>query len=102
VKASAIGARVHSTYVAGREHPDNDPDGLPDVFGSGSFAEWSGTSFAAPGVAARIAVLLSALRAQISPSVTARQAWGVLEATSRPAVDWGCGTEIALAGLAHG
>jgi subtilisin family serine protease len=102
VRASAIGARVRSTYVGGREHPANDPDGFADTFTAGSFAEWSGTSFAAPGVAARIAVLLSAMRAQLGPSVTARQAWAVLEATSRAAVDWGCGKEVPVTGLAHG
>jgi hypothetical protein len=102
VKASALGARLRSTFVGGPEHPGNDPDGHPDDFAPGSFAEWSGTSFAAPVVAGRVAVVLSALRAQFGPTVTARQAWAQLAATSSPARDQGCGAEIAVSGLAHG
>jgi subtilisin family serine protease len=53
VDACAIGTRT-STYVNGRLHPILGPD----VFTG--FAEWSGTSFATPHVAGRLASIMSA------------------------------------------
>jgi len=62
VKCSAVGESVVSTYVPGREDPflrpgDIEPVDLPDEYGPSSWALWSGTSFAAPQVTARIAQL---------------------------------------------
>jgi len=57
VDACAPGVDVHSVYVRGEEHPDVETDRSPDSFDG--FAVWSGTSFAAPRVAARIAVAMS-------------------------------------------
>lgn len=54
VDACAPGVDVHSVYVRGEEHPDVETDRSPDTFDG--FAVWSGTSFAAPRVVARIAV----------------------------------------------
>jgi subtilisin family serine protease len=53
VTCSAVGEAVMSTFVEGREDPDLDP--APEAFGKNAWAYWTGTSFAAPKVAARIA-----------------------------------------------
>jgi hypothetical protein len=45
---------VVSTFVAGTETPEADPDG-PDTFaGPDPWASWSGTSFAAPQIAGAV------------------------------------------------
>ncbi|MGY1650318.1 S8 family serine peptidase [Geodermatophilus sp. SYSU D01119] len=51
VTCSTLGQGVVSTYVVGRESPASD-ELDPDTFGPNSWATWSGTSFAAPQVAA--------------------------------------------------
>jgi hypothetical protein len=53
VTCSAVGEAVMSTFVEGSEDPDLDPD--PEAFGTNAWAYWTGTSFAVPKVAARIA-----------------------------------------------
>lgn len=53
VTCSAVGESVESVFVTGREDPEIDPDG--ETFGRNAWASWTGTSFAAPQVAARIA-----------------------------------------------
>jgi subtilisin family serine protease len=55
VRACAEGDRLHSTYVEGTAATDADGDGAPDHF-TDAAAYWSGTSFAAPQVAAAVAV----------------------------------------------
>ncbi|HWG95153.1 MAG TPA: S8 family serine peptidase [Mycobacteriales bacterium] len=55
VRACAEGDRLHSTYVEGTAATDGDGDGAPDHFPEAG-AYWSGTSFAAPQVAAAVAV----------------------------------------------
>ncbi len=53
VDACTVGEGVRSTFVPGKENADLDP--TPDEFAEGSWAQWTGTSFAAPQVAAAIA-----------------------------------------------
>ena len=60
VDCSTIGEAVHSTFVEGTERDDVDPDPLADVYPANAWAVWSGTSFAAPQVAAAIAQLAMA------------------------------------------
>jgi subtilisin family serine protease len=55
VTCSAIGQEVVSTFVKGTEDQDIDPS--PETFHENAFARWTGTSFSAPKVAARIANL---------------------------------------------
>ena len=54
VDVCARGTEVASTYVSGTGNPANDPRGEAEAFDG--YATWSGTSFAAPLVAAAIAV----------------------------------------------
>ena len=54
VDVCAEGVRLHSVYVSGAEDPENERDRTPDTFEGHAF--WSGTSFACPKVAARVAV----------------------------------------------
>ena len=58
VDAGAEGERLHSCYVTGRATTDADGDGSDDEF-TVAAALWSGTSFAAPQVAAAIARRMS-------------------------------------------
>jgi hypothetical protein len=53
VDCLTVAEGVVSTYVAGKESPQIDPE--PDEFGDGAWAVWSGTSFAAPQVAGAVA-----------------------------------------------
>ena len=55
VTCSALGETVLSTFVTGTEDEDLVPRGAVDSFGTDAWAYWTGTSFAAPYVAARIA-----------------------------------------------
>jgi Subtilase family len=55
VDCSTIGEGVRSTYVEGTESPLIDPE--PDAFGPDPWALSSGTSFAAPQIAAAIALI---------------------------------------------
>lgn len=59
VDACADGERLISTFVTGEVLTDSDGDGRRDVF-EAPFAYWSGTSFAAPQVAASLAARMSA------------------------------------------
>lgn len=91
VDACADGDRLLSDFVTGEVMTDSDGDGKRDVFEQ-EWAYWSGTSFAAPQVAAAIAVqmsrhgetaqqavasLLSGLLAVRRPGVGARVTTGV-------------------------
>ena len=67
VEACADGDRLLSTFVTGEVMTDSDGDGDRDVFVVPT-AHWSGTSFAAPQVAAAVAVRMAAT------GETARQA----------------------------
>jgi len=55
VDCSTIGEGVRSTYVKGQEMPEMDRE--PDKFGENAWALWSGTSFAAPQVAGKVALI---------------------------------------------
>ena len=86
VRASARGLRMRSAYVCGTEDPIYETDNNPDTFVG--WAEWSGTSFAVPLVAASIAIVMSAA------GLDALNATRVLLAMGNPAQDWGCGKWI--------
>ena len=53
VDCSTVAEGIVSTYVSGAESPELDP--CPDSFGANAWAVWTGTSFAAPQVAAAVA-----------------------------------------------
>jgi subtilisin family serine protease len=63
VGAWALGEDLRGVYVRGEENPANDPDGHAEVWDhpETNYATWTGTSFAAPLVAAQIAIVQSAL-----------------------------------------
>lgn len=77
VTCSAIGEAVMSTFVEGREDPQLDEH--PETFGKNAWAYWTGTSFAAPKVAARIAH-----RAQTHGGTLAEARAHVLQAHRQP------------------
>lgn len=58
VDACADGERLLSMFAEGTVHSDADASGQPDVFAA-PYAYWSGTSFAAPQVAAAIAARMT-------------------------------------------
>jgi subtilisin family serine protease len=61
VRACARGVGLRSIFVQGEEDPEFVPD-TPDIFPNDlNYATWSGTSFAAPLVAAQIAIVAHAL-----------------------------------------
>lgn len=81
VRACARGAGLRGLFVRGEENPAYDADGTPEKWDDLiNFASWSGTSFAAPLVAAQIAVFTAAMNLESNP----RQAAELLLATSRP------------------
>jgi len=58
VKACTRGVNLQGLFVKGEENPAYDPDGMAETWGDPvNFATWTGTSFAAPLVAAQIAIL---------------------------------------------
>jgi hypothetical protein len=74
VDCSAVGERVVSTYVQGKEDPfvrsgDPTPVVPPDEYGPNSWAIWDGTSFAAPQVTARIAHIAQESNISVSAAV---------------------------------
>ena len=86
VRASARGTHLCARFVKGDEDPAFETDGRPEHFIG--LAEWSGTSFAAPLVAAQIAAVAD-LKRGVSVPAAAQQ---VLR--GRPAPDWGCGAYV--------
>ena len=95
VVASAPGVRLLSSYVHGREDPDNDPDNPPSEWPGGEppYASWTGTSFSAPAVAGRIAEQLGRLR-RFHPDTEPVQAWLGLQANGGTERSDGCGVRI--------
>jgi subtilisin family serine protease len=83
VDCSAVGEGVVSTFVPGEEETDQDP--RPDTWPDDGhpWAVWSGTSFAAPQVAALVA------RTMAERSVGARAALQQVLDSGRPAPDVG-------------
>ena len=55
VDCSTIGEAVLSTFVAGTERDDVDPDGVADEYPPSAWAIWTGTSFAAPQISGAVA-----------------------------------------------
>jgi subtilisin family serine protease len=58
VDCSTIGEAVLSTFVAGTERDDVDPDEVADSYPPDAWAIWSGTSFAAPQVVGAVAQIV--------------------------------------------
>jgi hypothetical protein len=84
ITASTLGVRLESTFVAGHEDPEDDPDGHAETWrGKKPWAMWSGTSFAAPVVAGMAARTLWDLR-QADPATLPPEAWRVLRDRSAP------------------
>lgn len=76
VDACASGQDVHSTFVNFTERQDSAADGEPQRFEG--WATWSGTSFAAPHVAARIADHAADLTASDPFEAVWRAAWDLV------------------------
>jgi len=72
VTCSAVGEKVESTFLH-VDMPPEDPPKAPHDFTVNSWAQWNGTSFAAPKVAAQVA-------ARITSAANAGQAWAALSA----------------------
>lgn len=81
VDCSAVAEGVCAPFVQGRESYEFTAD--PDDFPADSFALWSGTSFAAPQVAGKVAALMH------EHGVGARRAYTMLRATGTPIPDFG-------------
>jgi len=74
VTCSAVGENVQSTFLHVKMRVEDAPtNASPRNFTGNSWAEWNGTSFAAPKVAAQVA-------ARITPAANAGQAWAALTA----------------------
>lgn len=75
VDCSAVGEGVVSTFVQGNEDPTLSPSGEedPDCYGEDPWAVWTGTSFAAPQVAGRVAETIVEAAQQV-PDMTPQQA----------------------------
>lgn len=90
VDCSAVGEGVHAPFVKGRESYEFTAD--PDDFPAQSFARWSGTSFAAPQVAGKVAALMA------EHGIGAHAAYARLRRTGTPLPDYGRALHI-LPGL---
>jgi hypothetical protein len=86
VRFSAVAEGIRSTYVTGVESPVFDPQ--PDTFGADAWAIWSGTSFAAPQIAAAIARVAAEL------TMTPRQAADHLAEYGKPIAGYGKAVRI--------
>lgn len=94
VSACADGDRILSTYITGTTETDSDGDGRGDEFEE-PWAFWSGTSFAAPQVAAAIAVRME------QAGETARQAVDALLHGPGVLVRTGLGTHVLTSVRSH-
>jgi subtilisin family serine protease len=101
VSASTLGVRIRGPFVPGDEDPIYEPDLQPESWGADAFAQWSGTSFSAPAVAAQIASEMSAQRSA-GQTVNARQAWITVRNASKPCREAECGVHVLVDGLASG
>ncbi len=101
VTACTLGQRIRSIYVSGTESPASEQDGQPETFAAPSYAQWSGTSFAAPIVAGAIAQYMIN-RLGKGTQVTAFAAWAaVLNASSVATANQPCGVHVAHGSVAH-
>lgn len=81
VDCSTVAEGIAAPFVQGRESYEFTAD--PDDFPADSFALWSGTSFAAPQVAGKVAALMH------EHGIGARTAYALLRATGTPVPDYG-------------
>ncbi|MFS0705115.1 S8 family serine peptidase [Cellulomonas sp. 179-A 9B4 NHS] len=81
VDCSTVGEGVRAPFVQGVESYEFTAE--PDRFPADSFARWSGTSFAAPQVAGKVAALMAEHR------IGARAAYARLRATGTAVPDYG-------------
>ena len=81
VDCSAVAEGICAPFVQGQESYEFTAE--PDDFPADAFALWSGTSFAAPQVAGKVAALMH------EHGVGARQAYTLLRATGTPVPDYG-------------
>jgi len=78
VKACTRGVNLCGLFVKGDEDPAYDPDGMAESWGDPvNYATWTGTSFAAPLVAAQIAILAAELAATHTPQQAAEALLGM-------------------------
>jgi hypothetical protein len=102
VDVSCVGEGIVSTYVRGRESDEFSPVSAVDDWTADSdpFAVWSGTSFAAPQVAAEVTRRLSSIRAA-GGSATPREVLVELLRTGRRLPDYGIALRL-LSGTSTG
>jgi subtilisin family serine protease len=81
VDCSTVAEGICAPFVEGTESYEFSAD--PDAFPADSFAFWSGTSFAAPQVAGKVAALMH------EHGVGARTAYALLRATGTAIPDYG-------------
>jgi len=81
VRFSTVAEGIRSTYVTGTESPVFDPQ--PDAFSANAWAIWSGTSFAAPQIAA------AAARIAAEEGITPRAAVDRLDEFGKPVAGYG-------------
>jgi hypothetical protein len=86
VRFSTVAEGIRSTYVTGVESPVFDPQ--PDDFGTDAWAIWSGTSFAAPQIAAAIA------RVAAEEGIAPRDAADRLDEFGKPIAGYGKAVRI--------
>jgi hypothetical protein len=86
VDCSTVAEGISAPFVKGQESYEFTAD--PDDFPEDAFALWSGTSFAAPQVAGKVAALMH------ERGVGARAAYALLRATGRSIPDYGRALQI--------
>lgn len=94
VQACTRGTNLRALFVKGAENPAYDADGRSESWnGQVNVARWTGTSFAAPLVAAQIALLASATGMKDD---TRRAGAQLLEMSRRHTDERGCGRRILV------
>lgn len=102
VDVSTVGEGLVSTYVRGQESEEFSPDGREDLWPPDDlepWAVWTGTSFAAPQVAAEVARRLTDRRTAGETGLTPRQVLAALLQEGRRLPDYGVAIRV-LAGTA--
>jgi hypothetical protein len=82
IDVSTLGQGIISSYVEGTEADDTDDDFADTWSGTDPIAVWTGTSFAAPRVAAAIAT-------EVGNGLSPKAALAQLVAAGKPTTRWG-------------